>query len=324
MKPFAELVDPFDVAAREWIIDLEPADIHTIVRRRLFLRGLQSGTYQPAGGLPTVPPAVKRAVSLAQLYQLLESEPLEKLRRPRFARGSLLDDLLGEFVEAHRSEGMPLLGALRLLEGATFTMMIDARSRRRLAKKAREITFLEAMLTVGPELKARRHQWKEELLAPKERDCRLLEDDEIIKRELAQLKSTGRALRFALRALVGRGGELRLGPWSCTLRKAEWDHLWRNPRWRSNTPSESAEELLAAKARSSTRAIKEQLARERKERKIAASWAAYGRWLVDHPGVLRDIEFLLGGLSIQLPGSGRGLSVPDDPFSCHQKDSETK
>jgi hypothetical protein len=93
------------------------------------------------------------------------------------------------------------------------------------------------------------------------------------------------------------------------LSKNEWDRLWHNPRWRSNNPSEWAEELLAAKTRSNTRAIKERLARERKERKIEESWANYGRWLCDHPEALRQIEFLLGGLPIRISPSNNVASA---------------
>jgi hypothetical protein len=53
MKPFAEIVDPFDLTAREWIIDLEPLAIHSIARRRLYIRGLPSGSYFPAGRCQT-------------------------------------------------------------------------------------------------------------------------------------------------------------------------------------------------------------------------------------------------------------------------------
>ncbi len=307
MTPFAELVDPFDVPAREWVIGLDPPNIHRTVRRRLFLRSLQSGTYQPAGGLPTIPPDTTRAVSQGQLYQLLESEPLETLRGPKFVRGSLLDDLLGEFVEAHRTEAVPLEEVLRLLERVTHTTMLEPKFNKKLAKKAAKVTYLDAMMTLGPGLKAQRRRWKEQLLRPQKRDCGLLENDEVIKQELAKLTSRGQEMRFALRALVGRDGRLILGPWSCKLGKHEWNRLWHNPRWRSKAPSEWAEELLAATSRRSTRAIKEQLARERKERKIETAWVAYGQWVSNHPQALRDIEYLLGGLPIQLPTSDAGV-----------------
>lgn len=304
MKPFAELVDPFDVTVREWVIDLDPAGIHTVTRRRLFLRSLPSGTYTPAGGLPSIPPGATRVVSLEQLSQLLESEPLEKLRQQPLLKGSLLSDLVGEFVEAHRADGISLADALRLLEGLTPTMQVAPKSLKKLAKKARKITFHETLATLGPGIKDFRRRWNERLLHPQERDCQLLEDDKVIKRELEKFKSQGREIRFALRGLVDRDGRLSLGTWTCELRKHEWDRLWRNPRWRSNTPSEWAEELLAAQARSNTRAIKEQLARERKERKIEASWASYGGWLSEHRQALRDIEYLLGGLPIRIPPPG--------------------
>jgi hypothetical protein len=299
MTPFAELVDPFDVTAREWVIELDPQGIHTIARRRLSIRSLPSGTYQAAGRLPGIPPGTTRVLDLEQLSQLLESEPLETLRRPSLIRGSLLSDLLGEFVEAHRVDGIPLAAALRLLEGVTQTQSLKPKSEKKLAKKARKVTFLEALVTLGPGIRNSRRRWKEQLLHSWERNCQLLQDDEVIKQALQKVKPQGQQMRFALRALVDREGRLSLGTWSCELSKVEWDRLWRNPRWRTNTPSEWAEELLAAKARSHTRAIKEQLARERKERNIEASWAAYGRWLSDHPQALRDIEFLLGGLPIR-------------------------
>lgn len=306
MTPFAELVDPFDVPPREWVIAVDPPSIHTTVCRRLFLRSLQSGTYQPAGGLPTIPPDTTRAVSQAQLYQLLESEPLETLRGPKLVTGSLLDDLLGEFVEAHRTEAIPLEEALRLLEGVTYTMLLEPRSDKKLANKATKVAYMDVIMTLGPGLKAQRRRWRDQLLRSQKRDCQLLEDDEVIKQELAQLTSPRQEMRFALRALVGRDGRLSLGAWSCKLGKHEWNQLWHNPRWRSNAPSEWAEELLSASRRCSTRAIKEQLARERKERKIEAAWAAYGQWLSNHSQALRDIEYLLGGLPIQLPTSSAG------------------
>jgi hypothetical protein len=242
-----------------------------------------------------------------QLYQLLESKPLETLRGPKLVRGSLLDDLLGEFVEAHRTETIPLEEALRLLEGVTHTMKLEPKSDKKLAKRAAKVPYLDVVMALGPGLKAQRRRWKEQLLRPQKRDCRLLEDDEVIKQELAKLTSQGREMRFALRALVGRDGRLSLGPWSSKLGKHEWNRLWHNPRCLSNTPSEWAEELLGASRRRSTRAIKEQLARERKERKIEAAWAAYGQWLSNHPQALRDIEYLLGGLPIQLPTSDAGV-----------------
>jgi hypothetical protein len=59
--------------------------------------------------------------------------------------------------------------------------------------------------------------------------------------------------------------------------------------------------LLAAKAHTNTRTIKEQLARERKERKIDAAWTTYGHWLAEHGAALQDIELLLGNLPIRVP-----------------------
>jgi len=304
MTPFAELVDPFDVTAREWVIELEPQGIHPIARRRLFLRSLPSGTYQAAGRLPGIPPGTTRVLDLEQLSHLLESESLEKLRRPNLIKGSLLSDLLGEFVAAHRADGISLTEALRMLEGVTQTLSPTPKSEKKLAKKARNVTLLEALVTLGPGIADSRRRWKEQLLHSWERNCQLLQNDEVIKRELETVRSQGQQMRFALRALVDRDERLSLGTWSCQLSKGEWDRLWHNPRWRSNTPSEWAEELLVAKARSHTRAIKEQLARERKERNIEASWAAYGQWLSDHPQAVRDIEFLLGGLPIRIPTAG--------------------
>ena len=179
-------------------------------------------------------------------------------------------------------------------------MSLQPKAEQKLAKRARKITFVEALITLGPGIRDSRRRWKGKLLHSWKRNCQLVEDDEVIKRELETVKSKGQQLRFALRTLVDRDGRLSLATWSCQLSKGEWDRLWHNPRWRTNTPSEWAEELLAAKARLHTRAIKEQLARERKERKIEASWATYGRWLSDHPPKLREIEFLLGGLPIRI------------------------
>jgi hypothetical protein len=302
MKPFAEVVDPFDLTAREWVIDLEPPAIHSVARRRLYIRGLPSGSYFPAGGLPGPPPGTTRELTLRQLSQLLESQPLEQLRRPPMIRpGSFLVDVVGEFVEAHRADGISLAEVLRLLEGLTLTMALKPKSEKKLAKKARVIPFADVVVALGPGLKHSRRQWGEQLLNGRARDCRLLEDDEVLKRELEQVKSTGQGLSFALRARVDHEGRLSLGTWSCQLPKLEWERLWRNPRWRSTHPSEWAEELLAAKTHASTRAIKEQLARERKERKIEAGWAAYGRWLSGHRRALRDIELLLGDLPIRVP-----------------------
>ena len=304
MKPFAEIVDPFDLTAREWVIDLEPLAIHSIARRRLYIRGLPSGSYLPAGRLPGLPPETTRAVTLDQLAALLESRPIQELRKPPLIREhSFLSDVLGRFVATHRTEGIPLAEALRLLEGLTLTMAMTPKSRKKLAKKANSIPFAEVLDTLGPGLKASRRRWGERLLAGQARDCQLLEEDELLKHELEQVKSTGRGLSFALRARVDQAGRLTLGAWSCQLPKPEWDRLWRNPRWRSNHPSEWAEELLAAKTHTHTRAIKEQLARDRKEHKIEAAWAAYGRWLGEHRSALQDIEILLGELSIRVETS---------------------
>lgn len=304
MKPFAEIVDPFDLTAREWVIDLEPSAIHSVARLRLYIRGLPSGSYFPAGRLPGLPPGTTRALTLGQLAALLESRPVQELRKPPMLReDSFLYDVLARFVDTHRAESIPLADALRLLEGVTLTMAMTPKSRKRLAKKAHSIPFAEVLVTLGPGLKASRRGWGERLLAGQTRDCRLLEEDEVLKQELAQVKSTGRGLSFAVRAEVDQAGRLTLGAWSCQLRKAEWDRLWRNPRWRSNHPSEWAEELLAAKTHRNTRATKEQLARERKERKIGAAWAAYGRWLSEHRAALRDIELLLGDLPIRVEPS---------------------
>jgi len=302
MKPFAEVVDPFDLIAREWIIDLEPAAIHSIARRRLYLRGLPSGSYFPAGGLPGPPPGTTRELTLEQLSQQLESQPIEQLRRPPMIRkGSFLFDVLAEFVEAQRADGISLAEALRLLEGLTLTMALKPKTAKKLAKKAGTLPFADVLVTLGPGLRHARRQWGELLLKGRTRDCRMLEDDEVLKRELEQVKSTGQGLSFALRARVDRAGCLTLGGWSCQLSKSRWDRLWRNPRWQSSHPSEWAEELLAAKTNTTTRAIKEQLARERKERKIEAAWARYGHWLSEHRPALRDIELLLGNLPIRVP-----------------------
>lgn len=307
MTRFAELVDPFDVTVREWVIGLDPTNIHPTVRRRLFIRSIPSGTYTPAGGLPTIPPGTTRVLTLEQLAKLLESQPLQKLRKqPALLKGSLLSDLLGEFLDAHRAGGISLADALRLLQGVTPTMALTPKSKKKLAQKSGKVTFQEAMVTLGPALKEGRRRWRDRLLHPQEPNCRLLEDDEIIKRELDELKSQGQPIRFALRARVGRDGLLRLATWSCELSTHEWDRLWRNPRWRSNAPSEWAEELLAAKTRSNTRAIKEELARERKERAIGAAWGAYGRWLTEHPDAVREIEFLLGGVPVRVAPADAG------------------
>jgi hypothetical protein len=302
MTAFAEVVDPFDLTAREWVIDLKPSAIHSKARRRLYLRGLPSGSDFPAGGLPGPPPGTTSERTLAQLFQLLESQPVEQLRRPPMIRpGSFLSDVLGDFVETHRPDGVSLAEGLRLLEGLTLTMALKPKSEKKLAKKARTIPFADVVLTLGPGLKQSRRQWGAQLLQGRPRDCRLLEDDEVLQRELAQVKSTGQGFSFALRARVDHDGRLRLGSWSCQLPKPAWDRLWHNPRWRSPYPSEWAEALLAAKRHTTTRAIKEQLADERTERKIEAAWAAYGRWLSEHPRALRDIELLLGDLSIRVP-----------------------
>jgi hypothetical protein len=254
--------------------------------------------------MPDLPPETTRALTLNQLAALLESRPIQELRKPPLIREhSFLSDVLGRFVDTHRTEGIPLAEALRLLEGLTLTMAMTPKSRKRLAKKARFIPFAEVLVTLGPGLKICRRRWGERLLAGQTRSCQLLEEDEALKRELEQVKSTGRALSFALRAQVDQAGRLTLGPWFCQLRKPEWDRLWRNPRWRSTHPSEWAEELLAAKNHTNTRAIKEQLARERKERKIEAAWAAYGRHLTEHHSALQDIELLLGGVPIRVEPS---------------------
>ena len=110
-----------------------------------------------------------------QLYQLLESEPLERLRGPHLLKGSLLSDLLGEFVEAHRADGIPLAEALRLLEGTTPTMSLQPKAGKRLAKRARKITFVEALITLGPGIRDSRRRWKGELLHSWKRNFQLLE-----------------------------------------------------------------------------------------------------------------------------------------------------
>lgn len=307
MKPYAEVVDPFDLTAREWVIDLQPPAIHSTTRRRLFIRGLPSGSYFPAGGLPGLPPGTTRQVTLDQLTLLLEAQPITELRQPPMIRqGSFLSDVLGEFIEARRLEGVSLAEALRLLEGLTLTMALTPRTEKKVAKTARTIPFADVLITLGPGLKDSRHRWSAQLLKGKPRDCRILEDDELLKHELEHLNSSGRWLSFALRDRVDQTGRLKLGAWSCQLPEASWARLWRNPRWRSNHPSEWAEELLAAKAHTSTRKIKEQLARERKERKIDAAWATYGRWLAEHGDALQDIELLLGNLPIRVPTSTSG------------------
>src|SRR5689334_15392209 len=105
MTPFAEIVDPFDLIAREWIIDLEPPAIHSVVRRRLYIRGLPSGSYFPAGRLPGLPPGTTSALTLEQLAILLESRPVQELRKPPLIReNSFLYDVLGTFVDTHRAE----------------------------------------------------------------------------------------------------------------------------------------------------------------------------------------------------------------------------
>ena len=302
MKPFAEVVDPFDLTAREWVIGLQPPAIHSTARRRLFIRGLPSGSYWPAGGLPGPPPGTTSQGRQEQLAQLLESQPIAQLRRPPMIReGSFLFDVLGEFVEARRLDGISLAEALRLLEGLTLTMALTPRTQKKLSKKVRTIPFADVLGTLGPGLKDSRRRWKEQLLKGRPRDCRMLEDDEVLKRELEHLKSAGRGLSFALRGRVDQTGCLSLGTWSCQLPEAAWVRLWRSPRWRSNHPSEWAEELLAAKAHTNTRTIKEQLARERKERKIDVAWTTYGRWLTEHGAALQDIELLLGNLPIRVP-----------------------
>jgi hypothetical protein len=302
MTAFAEVVDPFDLTAREWVIGLEPSAIHSIARLRLYIRGLPSGSYFPAGGLPGPPPGTTSERTLGQLSQRLESQPVEQLRPPPMVRpGSFLFDVLGNFVETHGADGVYLAEGLRLLEGLTLTLALKSKSKKKLAKKARTIPFADVVLTLGPGLKHSRRQWGAQLLKGRPRDCRLLEDDEVLKRELAQVKSTGQGFSFALRARVDHNGRLRLGSWSCQLPKPEWDRLWHNPRWQSPYPSEWAEELLAAKMHATTRDIKEQLAGERTERKIEAAWATYGRWLSEHRRALRDIELLLGDLPIRIP-----------------------
>jgi hypothetical protein len=215
--------------------------------------------------------------------------------------GSFLFDVLDDFIKARRVDGIPLAEALRLLEGLTLTMALTERSAKRLDKTARTIPFAEVLTTLGPGLRDARRRWRELLLKGRARDYHLLVEDELLKRELEQLKSTGRGLSFALRDRLDGTRRLSLGSWSCQLPEAAWARVWRNPRWRSNHPSEWAEELLAAKARVTTRTIKEQLARDRKERKIDTAWSAYGGWLADHQTALHEIELLLGDLPIRVP-----------------------
>src|SRR6266699_3544548 len=144
MKPFAEIVDPFDLTAREWVIDLDPSAIHSRARLRLYIRGLPSGSYLPAGRLPGLPPETTRALTLGQLAALLESRPVQELRKPPMLReDSFLYDVLARFVDTHRAEGIPLAEALRLLEGVTLTMALTPKSRKRLAKKARSILRIQ-------------------------------------------------------------------------------------------------------------------------------------------------------------------------------------
>src|SRR5713101_3049479 len=153
--------------------------------------GLPSGSYLPAGGLPGPPPGTTRELTLEQLFQRLESQPIEQLRQPPLIRkGSFLFDVLAEFVEAQRADGISLAEALRLLEGLTLTMALKPKTAKKLAKKAGTLPFADVLVTLGPGLRHARRQWGELLLKGRPRDCRMLEDDEILKRELEQVKST--------------------------------------------------------------------------------------------------------------------------------------
>src|SRR5438445_12583551 len=110
---FLELTDPFDVRARAWVIRLDPPGIHAVVRRRLFLRGLASGLYVPAGGcrggLPSVPPVTTRAAPLEQVSKALDTQPLENFRhRPSFQERILLSHPFDEFLNRVRPDGISL------------------------------------------------------------------------------------------------------------------------------------------------------------------------------------------------------------------------
>jgi hypothetical protein len=309
---FLELIDPFDVRARAWVIRLDPSGIHAVVRRRLFLRSLASGLYVPAGGrrggLPSVPPGTTRVAPLEQVSTALDTEPLENLRRqPRFEEGSLLSDLLGEFLEGRRIDGISFAEALRLIEGVTPTMTPDPKSQKRFARMVgakrnvsptRDETIaatVAAGILHGPRIRDFRRRWKERLFPPEPRShplLELLEEYEFLTGELNRLKPDGEPLWPILRGNAGAEGRLAFrhgaGLWSCQLPRGWLKRA--DPSW---APSQWAEYLLSIAHHTNTREMKRQLADGREERRICAAWNQYGAWLRDHDQALRDVERLL-------------------------------
>jgi hypothetical protein len=307
-QPSPEMADSLAVPSRQWVIDLAAPAVHSIVRRRLYLRNLCSTDMYLSSSLPTLPPGVTNIATLDEIAEQLEREPLENLRRRAgFTGGSFLSVVLGEFVEARRDEGIPLTEALRLVEGLTSPAMLTARSLARLQNKRirKRIRTPQEVTAVGiaglPVILDHWRKLKERLLQPNEREYRLLEEYETIRTALTEIAAQERALRFTLRDIVGASGKLSLGTWSCELSKGEWTRIWRRPRVLEDNPSEWAEELLMAKHRKSARYIKRRLQDQRTERRIENSWASYGRWLQEHPDRLHELEILLGGLPIRAP-----------------------
>lgn len=293
MRPLIGLPDFSDPSHRAWAIGSEPAEIHRRVGLRLLVLSSVITEIRIGGPAPEGPP-------LPQFLEQAIAAIDERRVWGRSTENCVLSDVVHK-LKAMSPDGLPLSRVLQFLERLTIdlTFRINIKSGLKLVRHGIPLEELSQDLSG---LVADHDRWIQWYVQPEERELGVLKEYDELYGALAERKSSGRPLRFVLRDLVSSSGRLTLSSWSCQAPPPAWDRLWDRPFALRDNPSEWAEQLLALKARcNSTTPIKEQLARERKEQKIQESWEAYGRWLLESPDALRQLESWLGDLMILLP-----------------------
>ncbi|MBI4179164.1 hypothetical protein HY522_07070 [bacterium] len=303
MKPLLEF-EPFgSTGRRKWILSLSPEERHSWARLRLFVRScrLQGVSFncKPEGQGATLQEMTKRLeqgiVAHGLPYELLPD--------------TLLADVMAAVKHAAGNPAaFSLPRVLQLLERVTIDVggatvnwaayrRATAASPRRLAAEVMDLGSDWADQEVP--------KWIEWCASTSERDLGLLTQYEDVRDQLAQLETKGTHLSVVLQERVGlHGAHLRLGHWSVEVRD----------RWKMRSefdwaPSEWAIFLIAEKERTHTRAIKHELAAQNLERQIASAWTHYGRWLGEQPHELRELEILLGGITITPVGTESGAKI---------------
>ncbi len=306
MKLF-DVGDPSAVTGRTWAIGMDPPALHARACECLRWRkdtGI-TGLKVVDSSIAIDPPA--------PLFGVV-SDVLEEVRKPGYLLTLPRAVELLERLTIHLSFRI-------ILPRPTHSSQPDTRAAKNTGAAAVEVRVDRALsakdlqvsdLTPGDTFAARWERWCLESGRPL---LELLDEYELVRGQLETLTASEARLSYILRRLVGGGGWISLGTWSCQLPRG-WQTQC-NPDW---APSQWAEFLLSKKHGSNTRQVKEQLRDARVERQIRDAWDAYGRWLLAHQVPLREVGVLLG-----VPITG-GLGDPElvTPRSAKKVTSENQ